>query len=139
MSTPVRFPYANVAPAMGNAGWMPCLPLTLRYRGTELDEVGLVDSGSAVNVLPYDLGVRLGLDWNTIPGTIPLGGTLSGHPAKAVLLDTVIAPFPSLRLAFGWTRAPNARLLLGQTNFFMEFDVFFARQRLYFELQPATP
>lgn len=133
----VRFPYIQVTPTTGNAGWASLLPLTLRHNGTEIDELALVDSGSAVNVLPYDLGIRLGLDWNSISTTVPLTGMLAGHQAKAVLLEAVVTPFPALRLAFGWSRAPGARLLLGQTNFFMEFDVFFARSRSFFEIQPA--
>jgi hypothetical protein len=122
---------------MGNAGWMPLLPLTLRNGATDISEWGLIDSGAAANILPYDIGVGLGLDWNSIAGSIPLGGMLAGYPAKPVLLEAIVASFPPVRLAFAWTRAPTARLLLGQTNFFMEFDVFFARARGYFELQPA--
>ena len=139
MSTPVGFPYTHVAPAMAAAGWMPLLPITFWAPAPKVTEVALVDSGSAVNVLPYDLGVRLGLDWNRTTGTAPLTGTLASFPSKPVALDVVIASYPPVRLVFAWTQAPFARLLLGQMNFFLEFDICFFRRRGEFHLQPATP
>jgi hypothetical protein len=33
---------------------------------------------------------------------------------------------------------PNAPLILGQTNFFMEFDVSFYRSQLEFEIKPKS-
>ena len=138
MSGPARFPYVNAAPAFGNAGLMPLLPLTLRANAVLVGDIALIDSGSALNVLPYDLGLQLGFDWNRIPGSIPLGGMLANYPAKPVILEAVVGSFSPVLLAFGWTQAPTARLLLGQTNFFMTFDIYFYRTRGYFEIQPAT-
>jgi len=37
---------------------------------------------------------------------------------------------------FAWTRAENVPLILGQVNFFMEFDVCFYRSQLAFNLSP---
>ena len=138
MTAHLRFPYIHIAPAQGNAGWMPFMPLTLTRNGTDLTASALIDSGAAVNLLPFDIGVRLGLDWNQVNGFVPLSGLLASYPAKPVILDAVVGTFPPLRLAFGWTQAPNVRLLLGQTNFFMSFDICFCRARQYFEVSPAT-
>jgi len=38
---------------------------------------------------------------------------------------------------FAWTRQDNVPLLLGQVNFFEEFDVSFHRARRHFEIEPA--
>ena len=138
MIGPVRFPYVNAAPAFGNASLMPLLPLTLRANGVEVAEVALVDSGSTINVLSYDLGLQLGFDWNRIRGSLALGGMLANHPAKPVILEAVVGTFPPTLLAFAWTRGPVARTLLGQTNFFLNFDVCFSRARGHFDIQPAT-
>ncbi len=49
-----------------------------------------------------------------------------------------IGEFPLVRLAFAWVSKPNAPLILGQTNFFMEFDVSFYRSQLEFEIKPKS-
>ena len=108
-------------------------------RAVDVTEAALVDSGATVSVLPYDLGVRLGLDWNAIQMTVPLGGMMSGATAKPVFLEGDIGSFAPIRLAFAWTQWPDARLILGQTNFFMEFDVCFFRSRSEFQIEPRTP
>ncbi len=63
MTVPAQqFPYVPRDPALGHASFAPVLPLTLT--GThEAVTSGLVDSGAAINVLPYSLGVQLGVDW----------------------------------------------------------------------------
>ena len=49
-----------------------------------------------------------------------------------------IGDFAPVRLAFAWVNYANAPLILGQTNFFMEFDVHFYRSRLEFEIEPKS-
>jgi hypothetical protein len=139
MTAPAVFPYRAVQPQHTGPALMPLLPVRLTRGVTALTDLALVDSGSTVNVLPHDLGLRLGLDWAAHRITIQLGGNLASHPAKAVVLDVVIAGFPSVQLAFGWSSHPDARLILGQTNFFAEFDVCFFRSRGEFHVQPHTP
>ena len=39
-------------------------------------------------------------------------------------------------VAFAWTKTDDVPLLLGQTNFFLEFDVFFSRSAMFFEVMP---
>ena len=49
-----------------------------------------------------------------------------------------IGDFAPVRLAFAWVQSPNAPLILGQTNFFMEFEVCFYRSSLEFEGKPRS-
>jgi len=56
--------------------------------------------------------------------------------ARGIVLSAIIAPFSAVRLAFAWTQSDNVRLLLGQANFFMEFDVCFFRSQSQFEVTP---
>ncbi|TRU46415.1 MAG: hypothetical protein EWV49_17045 [Microcystis aeruginosa Ma_QC_Ch_20071001_S25] len=60
-----------------------------------------------------------------------------------MLLNTlVIQTFPSteignlepVRLAFAWAQVSQVPLILGQTNFFREFDVCFQRSRCTIEI-----
>jgi hypothetical protein len=102
----------------------------------QIEAKGLVDSGSTLNVLPYDVGVKLGFEWEhqTIP--VPLTGNLRESEARAVLLWGRVGNFPPVRLAFAWTQNAHVPLILGQANFFMEFDVCLFRSRWAFEVRP---
>ena len=47
---------------------------------------GLVDSGAAVNVLPYSLGIHLGFDWDQQTNLIQLSGNLATvSPRRCVI------------------------------------------------------
>ena len=65
-----------------------------------------------------------------------LTGNLANYESRAVLLTGKINDFPTVNLAFAWTQADNLSLILGQVNFFLEFDVCFYRSQLLFEIQP---
>lgn len=46
---------------------MPRMNLILAYSSQSIEVVGLVDSGSTVNVLPYGVGLQLGAAWDEHP------------------------------------------------------------------------
>lgn len=119
---------------------MPLVNLQLSNGMNVVTVPAVVDSGAALNILPYDTGLSLNLDWNQQTFSLDLGGVLAGTQAYAVLLQATIEPFPSLRLAFAWIRKPSSevRTLLGQVNFFQEFDVHFYGQQKAFELSLRT-
>jgi hypothetical protein len=133
--TAVQFPYVPRDPSLGQASLAPLLPLTLIGRQTVATS-GLVDSGAAVNVLPYALGVQLGLDWTQQTPSVELSGNLASVEARVAVLSAIVGSFPPVRLAFAWARTDNVSVLLGQVNFFLEFDVCFFRSRDLFEIRP---
>ena len=134
----MRFPYLAVPSARGDAALMPVLPLELRFKaGDHVQAHGLLDSGATVNVLPYGIGVRLGAVWEEATTRVTLAGNLAAQQARALLVHARVGDFSALPLVFAWTRADNLPLLLGQVNFFEEFDVCFHRSRRQFELEPA--
>ena len=55
-----------------------------------------------------------------------------------VFLIAEITDFAPVRLAFAWVQSPDAPLILGQINFFMEFEVCFYRSSLEFEVMPKS-
>ena len=132
----MRFPYT----AVNNAptSMMPRLPLTLSLGNRSIEVTGLLDTGSAVNVLPYSIGQRLGAVWDQQTTTVPLVGSLGQFEARALV---VLASHPQLiiqsplRLVFAWSQAQDAPVIFGQMNFFMEFDVCFYRAQGMFELE----
>src|SRR5437764_15455148 len=121
-----QFPYVPRDPALGNASLAPMLPLTLIGQHS-LATSGLVDSGAAINVLPYTLGVQLGFDWDQQTRVVELSGNLAVVEARVVVVSATVGSFPPVRLAFGWAKTDAVSVILGQVNFFMEVDVCFFR------------
>jgi hypothetical protein len=124
-------------PALGSASLAPMLPLTLAGAQT-IAVSALLDTGAALNVLPYAVGVRLGFEWDRQTTTVRLTGNMASVEARVVIVDATVARFPAVRLAFAWAKQDDMPVLLGQVNFFMEFDVCFLRSRAVFEVRPAS-
>lgn len=99
---------------------------------------GLLDTGSAVNVLPYTVGLQLGLVWEQQTTVVYLTGNLARLPARAVILSGQVEPFPPVQLAFAWSQSEEAPVILGQVNFFAEFDVCFYGSQSAFEVKPKS-
>ncbi|MEH1911441.1 MAG: hypothetical protein V7L05_03015 [Nostoc sp.] len=131
-----KFPYKIIDSTLGMVDRMPYLPLTLSLDGQSLNTEGILDTGPSVNVLPYELGLQLGLIWEDETLSVLLAGNLARFEARAVVVDAQVSSFPTINLAFAWTQAPNVPLILGQANFFFEFDVCFFRARSEFEVRP---
>jgi hypothetical protein len=121
---------------LGEASLQPYLPLTLTYRGRSITVSGLLDTGSMVNVLPYQMGADLGAVWEQQMTPLHLTGNLARYEACALVTSATVGRFEPLQLVFAWTQATNVPVLLGQVNFFMEFDVCFYRSQLLFEVCP---
>lgn len=133
--TTQRFPYVEADRSLGVASALPYMPITLTYGEQECSVSALVDSGAALNVLPYSTGVQLGAVWDEQTVPVKLSGNLAASEARALLVTGRIAGFPPVRLAFGWSRSDNVPVILGQVNFFMEFNVLFCRSQMLFEIQ----
>ncbi|KAF3886567.1 MULTISPECIES: hypothetical protein [Nostocales] len=136
MDDRVRFVFTEVNPQLGALSTLPYLPLVLTYQNQSLNVSGLLDTGSSVNVLPYEMGLRLGAVWERQKLSVPLGGNLARFEARALVLIANVEQFPPVELAFAWTRDRNAPLILGHMNFFLAFDVCFYRAELAFEISP---
>ncbi len=139
MSGPVVFPMTARPNGNGPGDVVPLLPIRLRHGGVSADVTGLVDTGSTFSAIPYDLGMRFGLDWNAFPVAIRLGGVLGGMPAKVVLFEGTVLPFPPAPLIFGWAQSNAVPVTFGMANLFLEFDVCFFRARGEFHVSPRTP
>jgi hypothetical protein len=136
MTDALRFPYINIDPAHPGASRLPYVPLTLSNGPTSVLLSGLLDTGATVNVLPYPAGLQLGLIWEQQTTPIQLTGNLAQAPARAVVVSATIASLPLVRLAFAWTQLTHVPPILGQVNFFLEFDVCFFRAQSAFEIRP---
>jgi hypothetical protein len=130
-----QFSFIPRDPSLGNASLAPMLPLTL-IGSASVATTGLVDSGAAINVLPYTLGMQLGFELGYSNTIGPLSGNLAAVKARVIVLSALVGSFPAVRLAFAWAQTDAISTLLGQVNFFLEFDVCFFRSRSAFEVKP---
>ncbi len=90
-----------------------------------------------MSVLPWSVGTRFGIDWDSLSIPCPVGGSAGGVPGKLLVVYGTVAPFPTVLLVFSWVQSDAPPIILGQTNFFLYFDVFFYRAQSFFEIQPA--
>jgi hypothetical protein len=134
----MRFKYSTTDPSQDEFDSLPRLPLVLQYDRQTVEVVGLVDSGSTVNVLPYEVGIRLGATWDDRKATIRLAGTLGDLNAMPLFVTAQVGEYGPVHLAFAWAKSNDVPLILGQTNFFMEFDVCFYRSKLEFDVKPKS-
>ena len=131
----MKFRYSVSDPTQNEYDSLPRLTFSLRCNNRQADVVGLVDSGATVCVLPYEAGIRLGEIWDDRKANIRLSGNLGNFPAMPVVTVAKIGDFEPVRLVFAWVKT-DVPLILGQTNFFMEFDVCFYRSKSEFEIMP---
>ncbi|MGL5131804.1 MAG: retroviral-like aspartic protease [Planktothrix sp.] len=131
-----RFPFIERRNQAGEANVFPCIPITLSYHDCVLEVVGLLDTGASLNILPYHVGLALGAVWEEQTLSIPLAGNLAPVEARGLAVVGQVSDFPPVRLAFAWAKSNDPPIILGQLNFFMEFDVCFYRSQLAFEVCP---
>jgi len=133
-----RYPFVSDDTALGEASFRPYLPFTLLNQQVSVRASALLDTGASVNVLPYLVGVELGYNWDRQTAALSLTGNLAQYEACVVLVQAVVGQFEPVQLVFAWTQATNVPLILGQVNFFMEFDVCFYRSQLEFAVSPKS-
>lgn len=138
MSDPAeQFPFVARDPVLGKASLAPMMPLNLKG-AQSLAVSALLDTGAAINVLPYSVGSQLGFNWDQQTTSVQLSGNLALVEARVVLVAATVARFPPVRLAFAWAKQDSIPIILGQVNFFLEFDVCFFRSRSRFEVRPKS-
>jgi hypothetical protein len=113
---------------------LPIIPVSLSLAGVTTSANALLDTGATVNVLPHDIGLQLGAIWEEQTLRLPLAGNLAKVEARALFINVQLGNLEPIRLAFAWAQSSQVPLILGQTNFFQEFDVCFQRSRHTIEI-----
>ena len=130
-----RFDYTLSAGVFTRAS--PRLPMELSLGNHTVAVEGLVDTGSSINVLPYDYGLALGMRWEEYRIPLTLTGVLADYEARAAFVwasNARLTGRDPVRLSIAWTTANDVPVILGQTNFMMEFNVCFYLSQNYFEV-----
>lgn len=133
---PARFPYIPRIAQGGPLALMPMVPISLANAGQTFTVDALLDTGASVNVLPYSIGLQLGLEWGKLKPISSLTGTLANVAARGAVLMATVATFSPVRLGFAWAQTDSVPTLLGQMNFFLEFEVCVFRAQSAFEVRP---
>lgn len=134
MNSPVRFSFTHAESRQTAVGQLAYVPVILSYEMHSTPVSGLLDTGSTVNVMPYSVGLKLGFVWEQQTTLVRLTGNLANVAAKAVVVSGKIASLPPVTLVFAWTQAEEIPVILGQMNFFTEFDVCFFGSQAAFEI-----
>jgi hypothetical protein len=116
---------------------LPTIPITLSHASFSVFANALLDTRSTVNLLPYDIGLQLGAISEEQTVRLPLAGNLARVEARGLFVYVQIGNLEPVRLAFAWAKASQTPLILGQTNFYREFDVCFQRSRRTIEITRA--
>ena len=124
------FPYQKVSRFVA----YPMLPVQLQVKTEIINDVALLDSGAEISVLPYDIGLRLGLDWNSSPMGSGLAGRIRPENSRLVLVDLIVEPFKPFLNVFLWVNTNEVRLIVGQANFLAHFDVLLSARKQEFTL-----
>jgi hypothetical protein len=127
MPSAIEFPFSDDEA-------LPTILITLSHAGFSVSTNALLDTGSTVNLLPYDIGLQLGAIWEEQTVRLPLTGNLARVEARGLFVQVQIGNLEPVRLAFAWAQTSQVPLILGQTNFFREFDVCFQRSRSTVEI-----
>ena len=132
----MRFRYSSATER--NTSLMPRLPLILGHGEQATTVLGLLDTGASLSVLPYDLGLALGFNWDEQESLSPLSGNLAAYDACSISVQgwhPQILGERSVWLSFAWSKAQHIPVILGQANFFMEFNVCFYRSENWFDIR----
>jgi hypothetical protein len=89
---PHTFSYSDDRATSGLQANLPFVPTTLSYREQLIQVPALIDSGSSVNVLPYDIGQDLGLVWEAQDFPLEVVGVLQGSLAYGVIWTSSAHP-----------------------------------------------
>ena len=77
MPKTIEFPFSD-----GEA--LPTIPILLNHADFSVSAKALLDTGSTINLLPYDMGLQLGASWDEQTVHLPLAGNLASVEARGL-------------------------------------------------------
>jgi hypothetical protein len=136
----VKYRYSRPQEFSSLRGGLPLVEITLQHDTHEITIAALVDSGAAMSILPFDIGLQLGLIWEEQTVPVNVGGVLTNTDAYGVVVRGQLTPLPPLTLVFALISrtSDEVRTILGQMNFFHQFKITFEAYNNSFELTPLN-
>src|ERR1044071_5687946 len=93
-----QFSYTAVTDAQGEVALRPLLSISLSRGIQSIQAIGLIDTGSDVNILPFSLGLALGVVWEEQKPLAMVSGNLGHYEARGVVLTAQVGSFPPVRM-----------------------------------------
>jgi hypothetical protein len=109
---------------------LPYIPLPLSYAEHTIQREALIDSGATHSLMPYHVGLDLGLSWEEQTLNLPAEEAFRGIPAVGIRVLGMVKAFPPIPLVFAWWKSDDSPLILGHINFFRAFEVHFYSKKL---------
>lgn len=108
--------------------WVPTVTVEIKYQESSLSCEMLVDAGAYLSMIPYQVGIELGLTISNdeVMEAGGAGGASIPHVVKEVELQ--IGAY-SIQSRIGWALTDEIPLLLGRLDVFDEFDIEFSQSR----------
>jgi gag-polyprotein putative aspartyl protease len=116
-----RFPYEQTPVGIP----MPYIPIQLEAASRAVRVKALVDTGAMVNVIPKAVGEALNLKWDD-GEPVQLGGNLGKASARTFTLNCTVTGLEATPLEVNWSMLEDVPVILGQIDFFAQFDVCFS-------------
>lgn len=114
----------------------PKLPVALFYGDKKQNMYALVDSGADLCLFNSAIGKLLGIDLESGP-LKPIGGISGGIMARMHTIQLQVQGIPErIEIVAGFTDSAGVSGLLGQADFFDNFQVSFERYRWEFDVTP---
>lgn len=137
----MKFDYRKI-PSSNNPAdpWVnvPHLPIRLSIQDRSIDMYALVDSGADASLFHASLAAKLGI--NLTSGLKHSFMGISGDKVEGYFHTVrlqVIGMNESIEIAVAFTESPGVGALLGQADFFENYQVKFERYKKRMEINPA--
>lgn len=126
--TVMEFPGRLIESEQLGAIWVPTATVGIKYGKLSLSCEMLVDTGAYLSMVPYQIGMELGLtiSEDEILEAGGVGGASIPHIVKEVELQI---GENSIHIRIGWALTDEVPLLLGRLDVFDEFDIEFSQSR----------
>ena len=120
---------------------MAVLPLQISIDSRSVEVSGMIDTASAINVLPYSLGAALGAIWEEQRVLGNLTGALSRVETRGLAVQASnpeIEGAQDVSLLFAWANTDDVPVLFGQFNFLMKLMSAFIGLRITLKYGAVT-
>src|SRR4051794_10924456 len=94
MASIERYPYTIMGRFAEDINFLrPLLPVTFSNNAENIQAAGLVDTGADVNILPYRLGLAIGIQWDDHLPIEPPSGNLRRYEARRAEIICTVGMF----------------------------------------------
>ena len=135
----MEFPGRLIESEQFGAIWIPTATVEIKYQKFSLSCEMLVDTGAYLSMIPYQVGIELGL---TVSEDVILEAGGAGEASIPHVVKEVFARLTnafvlweiqigdySIHARIGWALTDEVPLLLGRLDVFDEFDIEFSQSR----------